>query len=406
MSFEHFFALTVSGLTVGMIYALIALGYTMVYGVLEFINFAHGEIFTIGGYLGAMTLVWIGVDASTPIGTKILFFVAAFLISVVLTSILGWLVERIAYRPLRGRSRIIPLLSAIGVSIFLQNLILVTVGPDPIIMPTAVVPAGFVTIFGAQIRVLALVIIGTSVGFMALLTWLVRGTRIGKAMRATSQDMEAAEMMGIDTNRTIAFTFVVGSALAAVGGFLVAMYYGSLQYDTGFLYGLKAFTAAVLGGIGNIPGAVVGSLVLGLAENYGVGMRLGFIAWMFVALLGLGLWIQMVRAPAQRLVHIRDEWRTPEYVRELKLLYRAAPVFAVRTLLRERTDALLYVSAKHGLRLTVANVLVLILAVVFALNGDYKFDTMWQHVIAFGVLMVILTFRPSGILGEHVQEKV
>ena len=139
-------------------------------------------------------------------------------------------------------------------------------------MPTAMVPSGFVDVFGARIRVLQFVIIGLSIVLMGVLTYIVKSTRIGKAMRATSQDMEAAEMMGIDTNRTISFTFIIGSALAAIGGFMVAIYYGSLQFDTGFLYGLKAFTAAVLGGIGNIPGAVVGSLILGLAENCGVGL--------------------------------------------------------------------------------------------------------------------------------------
>jgi branched-chain amino acid transport system permease protein len=279
MSFEHVFGLTVSGITVGMIYALIALGYTMVYGVLEFINFAHGEIFTIGGYLAASTLMWAGVDGSTPLGVKVAYFAAALTLSIVITSSIGWLVERIAYRPLRGRSRIIALLSAIGMSIFLQNLIIVIYGPEPIIMPTAVVPAGFITVFGARIRILQIIIIASSILMMGILTYLVKSTRIGKAMRATSQDMEAAEMMGIDTNRTIAFTFIVGSALAAIGGFLVAMYYGSLQYDTGFLYGLKAFTAAVLGGIGNIPGAVVGSLILGIAENWGVGLSLRLLSY-------------------------------------------------------------------------------------------------------------------------------
>ena len=201
MTFEHIFGLTISGLTVGMIYALIALGYTMVYGVLEFINFAHGEVFTIGGYLAATTLIWSGVDDSTPLGAKIGFFVLALVVSIVLTSLLGWLIERIAYRPLRGASRIIPLLSAIGVSIFLQNMIILVWGTPPIIMPTAIVPSGFVTIFGVNIRTLAFVIIGVSIVLMAILTFIIKRTRIGKAMRATSQDMEAAEMMGMEAKK-------------------------------------------------------------------------------------------------------------------------------------------------------------------------------------------------------------
>jgi len=406
MTLEHIFSLTVSGLTVGMIYALIALGYTMVYGVLQLINFAHGEVFTVGGYIAATTLIWIGVDAATPLAVKIAYFGVALLVSLVLTATLGFLIERIAYRPLRQRSRIIALLSAIGVSIFLQNLIIVVFGPQPIIMPTAVVPTGFIEVFGARIRVLQVAIILVSLVLMVLLTWIVKGTRMGKAMRATSQDREAAEMMGIETNLTISFTFIMGSALAAIGGFLVAIYYGSLQFNTGFLYGLKAFTAAVLGGIGNIPGAVVGSLVLGLAENWGVGLTLGVLAWLFVAGFLLGLYFQLVRAPRSRTDHIAEEFRTPEYERRVRNVYWFAPVVAVRTLLAERTDALLYVSAQHALRLTAANVILLGVAVLFFVNGDMQFASKWQHVISFAVLMAILMFRPSGILGEHIQEKV
>ena len=406
MNIEHVFGLAVSGITVGMIYALIALGYTMVYGVLEFINFAHGEIFTIGGYIAATTLIWAGVDGETPLSSKILFFTIALVLSITLTAALGWLVERIAYRPLRGASRIIPLLSAIGVSIFLQNLIIVTYGPRPIIMPTDIVPSGFVTVFGARIRILQFVIIGLSIVLMGILTYLIKSTRIGKAMRATSQDMEAAEMMGIDTNRTIAFTFIVGSALAAIGGFLVAMYYGSLEFDTGFLFGLKAFTAAVLGGIGNIPGAVLGALILGVAENFGVGLELGLLAWFFFAGFLVGLYFQLVRVPSKRVEHIRAEVRTPEYEAAVKRIYRAAPVFAVKTALAKRTDALLSVSARHALRLTAGNLFLIGLAIAFWLNGDVQFASKWQHAISFSVLMVILMFRPSGILGEHLQEKV
>jgi branched-chain amino acid transport system permease protein len=406
MTFEHVFSLTVSGITVGMIYALIALGYTMVYGVLQLINFAHGEVFAVGGYVAVSTLLWLGVDASTPLVIKIAYFAIAVLAAVVLTAALGWLIERFAYRPLRGRSRIIPLLSAIGVSIILQNLLIIVFGPQPIVTPTAIVPAGFITLFGARIRILQFVIIGVSLVLMALLTWIVKGTRMGKAMRATSQDREAAEMMGIETNRTISFTFVIGSALAAIGGFLVAMYYGSLQFDTGFLYGLKSFTAAVLGGIGNIPGAVVGALVLGLAENWGVGLRLGLLAWLFVVGLAIGLYFQMIRAPKRRVAHIADEFRSPEYERQLVNVYRFAPVTAVRTLLGERKDALIAVSARHALQLTMGNAFLAFFAVLFFLNADVQFSSKWQHVISFGVLMAILMFRPSGILGENIVEKV
>lgn len=406
MGFEHVLGLTIAGITVGMIYALIALGYTMVYGVLELINFAHGEVFTVGGYIAATVIMLSSVDAETPLIAKIGVFALAVILSVVLTAFLGWLIERVAYRPLRGRTRIIALLSAIGVSIFLQNLLIVIFGPEPMIMPTAIVPTGFVDFMGVRIRILQFVIIGVSIVLMGALTYIVRSTRIGKAMRATSQDMEAAEMMGIDTNRTIAFTFIIGSALAAIGGFLVAMYYGSLTYDTGFLYGLKAFTAAVLGGIGNIPGAVVGSLILGLAENWGVGLELGLLAWIFVIGLAGGLYVQVVRAPNQRVDHIADEARTPEYERALKRVYQIAPVFAVKTVLSERTDALLAVSARHSLRLLAGNVFLATMAVLFFANSDVQFASKWQHAISFAVLMAILMFRPAGILGEHIQEKV
>ncbi len=406
MSLEHIFSLTVSGLTVGMIYALIALGYTMVYGVLQLINFAHGEVFTIGGYIAASTLIWIGVDATTPLSLKIAYFGLAVFVSLTLTALLGWTIERLAYRPLRKQSRIIALLSAIGTSIFLQNMIVIVFGPQPIIMPTAIVPTGFVEVFGARIRVLQIAIILISLVLMALLTWIVKGTRIGKAMRATSQDREAAEMMGIETNFTISFTFVIGSALAAVGGFLVAMYYGSLQFNTGFLYGLKAFTAAVLGGIGNIPGAVAGSLILGLAENWGVGLSLGVLAWLLVAGVGVGLYFQLVRAPQSRVAHIAEEFRTPEYERRVRSVYLFAPVVAVKTLLSERTDALVHVSAQHAARLMTGNILLALLAAVFFVAGDVQFSSKWQHVISFVVLMAILMFRPSGILGENIQEKV
>ncbi len=406
LSFDHIMSVTVGGLTVGMIYALIALGYTMVYGVLKFINFAHGEVFTVGGYVAAFTLLALGIDQNLP-GILVAGGVALALLAAVLAPMaLGFLIERIAYRPLRGRSRIIPLLSAIGVSIVLQQLIIIVFGPKPVTIPTLAMSSASVSLFGVNIRVLALVIIAVSAALMLGLTYLVKSTRIGKAMRATSQDMEAAEMMGIDTNRTIAFTFLVGSALAGIGGLLVIMYYGSLKYDAGFLYGLKAFTSAVLGGIGNIPGAVVGAIVLGMTETYGVSVDLGFLAWFVLAGLALGLYVQMVKAPKRRLAHIADERRTPEYERGIMNVYRLAPYHGIKTLMAERTDALLSVSAAHGVRLMAGNVFLAVIAAVMFANANTRIDTRWQPVIAFAVLMVILMFRPSGILGEAVTEKV
>lgn len=406
VTFDHIMSVTIGGLTVGMIYALIALGYTMVYGVLKFINFAHGEVFTVGGYVAAFTLLALGVDQNSS-WTLVAGAVALALLAAVLVPMaLGFLIERIAYRPLRGRSRIIPLLSAIGVSIVLQQLIIIVFGPKPVTIPTLAISSASVGLFGVNVRVLALVIIAISAALMIGLTFLVKSTRIGKAMRATSQDMEAAEMMGIDTNRTIAFTFLVGSALAGIGGLLVVMYYGSLKYDAGFLYGLKAFTSAVLGGIGNIPGAVVGAIVLGMTETYGVSVDLGFLAWFVVGGLALGLYVQMLKAPQRRLAHIADDRRTPEYERSIVNVYRLAPYHGIKTLLAERTDALLSVSAAHGVRLMAGNVFLAVVAAVMFANASSRIDTRWQPVIAFAVLMVILMFRPSGILGEAVTEKV
>ncbi|MHB9003308.1 MAG: branched-chain amino acid ABC transporter permease [Coriobacteriia bacterium] len=406
MSLEHVIGVTISGLTVGMIYALIALGYTMVYGVLKFINFAHGEVFTIGGYVAATTMLTLGVSDSMPVMTLVGCVLLSVLVAIAVPVVIGFLIERIAYRPLRGRSRIIPLLSAIGVSIVLQQMIIIVFGPTPITMPTLAMNVSSVVIFGVRVRVLALVIIVVSLALMGALSYLVRSTRIGKAMRATSQDMEAAEMMGIDTNKTIAFTFIVGSALAGIGGLLVVMYYGSLKYDAGFVYGLKAFTSAVLGGIGNIPGAVVGAIVLGMAETYGVSVDLGLLAWFAVAGALLGLYVQMVRVPRQRLEHIAEEKRTPAYEKSLVDIYRLTPYSAVKTMLGHRSDALLSVSARHAMRLMAGNVFLAVVAAVMFANASTRINTRWQPVITFVVLMVILMFRPAGILGEHVTEKV
>jgi len=406
VSVDHIVSVTIGGLTVGMIYALIALGYTMVYGVLKFINFAHGEVFTVGGYVAAFTLLALGADSDSSPSMLVGALAAALAMAILVPMVLGFLIERIAYRPLRGRSRIIPLLSAIGVSIVLQQLIILVFGSKPVTIPTLELSSASVDLFGVEVRVLALVIIAVSALLMVGLTYLVKSTRIGKAMRATSQDMEAAEMMGIDTNRTIAFTFLVGSALAGIGGLLVLMYYGSLKYDAGFLYGLKAFTAAVLGGIGNIPGAVVGAIVLGMTETYGVSVDLGFLAWFVLAGLVLGLYIQMVRVPHQRIEHISPDRRTLEYEHSIANVYRFTPYHGVRVLLGERTDALLSVSAAHAVRLMMGNVFLAAVAAYMFMNASVRIDTRWQPVIAFAVLMVILMFRPSGILGEAMTEKV
>ncbi len=414
MGFETFVGLTLSGLTVGMIYALVALGYTMVYGVLKLINFAHGEIFTVGGYLGATFLIWIGIEDGIPLPLKILYVILAFLFSMILTATLGWSVERFAYRPLRKMTRIAPLLSAIGVSIFLQNLILLVFGVDPIIMPVAAIPEGYIPVFGANFRYLAVIIIVFSLILMGGLTLFIKKTRLGKAMRATSQDREAAEMMGINTNMTISLTFIIGSALAAIAGILVAMYYGTLKFDTGFLYGIKAFTAAVLGGIGNIPGAVIGALVLGLAENYGVGLKLGILAYFFILGLIVGLAYQFYFLPREArkkaLFNLADRFSYDEgslsKVKILNYCYYGGWISGFYFLFKERRDSLVRIHARQAIRVGFANTFLFLVTLIFFLNSNYKISSEWQNGITFLVLMLVLIFKPAGILGEHIPEKV
>jgi|Deesub1362A_J573_1020465.scaffolds.fasta_scaffold09019_2 branched-chain amino acid transport system permease protein len=411
MDLESFVRLTFSGLTVGMIYALISLGYTMVYGVLELINFAHGEVFTIGGYLGATFLLWVGINDGTPLYLKIVYVVLAFIISIILTSFLGWAIERIAYRPLRRMSRIAPLLTAIGVSIFLQNAIMLIWGVSPIEMPQAAVLSGQVVIFGAKVRYLALVIIFLSLFLMLALSLFIKRTKLGKAMRATSQDREAAEMMGIDTNKTIAFTFIIGSALAAIAGILVGMYYGTLKWDTGFLYGIKAFTAAVLGGIGNMTGAVIGSLILGMVENYGIGLPLGALAYFVLIFLLFGLFHQYLRIPLrlEREVLLKssfDGGEAKKKVNKLKRIYYGGLITGIYYLRKERRDADLRRHARQAVLISTANILLLITFLLFYFNPKFQIGSDWRDVITFFVLMIVLIFRPSGIMGERLPEKV
>ena len=411
MELESFVRLTFSGLTVGMIYALISLGYTMVYGVLELINFAHGEVFTIGGYLGATFLLWVGINDGTPLSLKVLYVIVAFIISIVLTSLLGWSIERVAYRPLRRMSRIAPLLTAIGVSIFLQNAILLVWGVNPIEMPQAAVLSGQVTILGAKVRYLALVIIFLSLLLMLALSLFIKKTKLGKAMRATSQDREAAEMMGIDTTRTIALTFIIGSALAAVAGMLVGMYYGTLKWDTGFLYGIKAFTAAVLGGIGNMTGAVIGSLILGMVENYGIGLPLGTLAYFILIFLFIGLFYQYFKAPlnAKRNEILQSNYgesEMKERMKRINLIYYGGWVTGLYFLRKEKREARTRKYAREAIFLGGTNTLLFILCLIFFLNPNFQIGSDWRDVITFFVLMVVLIFRPSGIMGERLPEKV
>lgn len=257
----------INGLTAGSIYALIALGYTMVYGILKFINFAHGDILMVGTY-GSLFLFNILRGQSTSSGTTLIAFLVAFVFGMLVSALLGITIERTAYRPLRKASRLAPLLSAIGVSIILMNLAAIICGTrsQRYEYPFNNDPINF---YGVTITPHQILIIVTALVLMVGLKLFVSKSRWGKAMRATSENMSAAKLMGINTNFIISLTFAIGSALAAAGGILVAMDY-KVYPTIGSLIGLKAFIAAVAGGIGNITGAVIGGLLLGILETFGV----------------------------------------------------------------------------------------------------------------------------------------
>jgi branched-chain amino acid transport system permease protein len=258
----------VNGVTLGMIYGLIAVGYTMVYGIIGMINFAHGDIFMVGAFMGLIALLGLGMLGLTFVPLALLL---ALLAAMVVTSMYGFANERIAYRPLRGSFRLAPLISAIGMSIFLQNFVQVTQGARP--KPIEPIIRGGVTLmeangFTAVISWMQMLIIATTLVVLAIFTFLVSRTPLGRAMRACEQDRRMASLLGIDVDRTIALTFVIGAALAAVAGFMYLLYYGVIDFFAGFVAGVKAFTAAVLGGIGSLPGAVLGGLLIGLIETF------------------------------------------------------------------------------------------------------------------------------------------
>jgi len=251
----------INGIALGSTYALIALGYTMVYGIITLINFAHGEIYMVGAFVG---LLMVAVF-------KLNFFVA-MLIAMLFCILLGMLIERVAYRPLRNSSRLSALISAIGVSIFLSTLAQMIFGADAKGFPESAFPVQQIHIGDADISTLQILIIGVSACLMIALEFIVQKTKIGKAMRATSEDYNTAALMGINVNMVISFTFALGSALAAAGGVLVGLLFNAVSFNMGLMAGLKAFAAAVLGGIGSIPGAMLGGLLLGVTEVFGVAI--------------------------------------------------------------------------------------------------------------------------------------
>ena len=264
---DYFLELFLSGLTRGSIYALIALGYTMVYGIIQLINFAHGEIYMIGAFVALVVSGVLTIYGFSGVSILIL----AALIAVIYSAAYGYTLEKIAYRPLRNAPRLSPLISAIGMSLFLQNYVLLAQTADYLPFPELIPDFAFMEPVAHIMGSAELVILITSAITMIGLTLLIKYTRIGKAMRATQQDMVMARLTGINVDRVISVTFVIGSVLAAIAGVLVGSYIGQINYFIGFMAGVKAFTAAVLGGIGNIPGAALGGLVLGLAEAMAAG---------------------------------------------------------------------------------------------------------------------------------------
>jgi branched-chain amino acid transport system permease protein len=303
----------INGISRGSVYALIALGYTMVYGIIELINFAHGDIFMLGTFTAITFVGLFGINDENPalkdplavIGVLIL----TFIVTMAVMGTLGVIIERVAYRPLRNAPRLAPLISAIGVSYILQNIGQVWKGPSTVSFPDIFDDTIYTLSVGDGaliIRSKAIMILLVSVGFMILLTQFVRRTKLGKAMRATAQDQSTSQLMGINVNTTIALTFFIGAALAGAGAILYGMFIRAAQFTLGYQAGLRAFTAAVLGGIGNIPGAVLGGFLIGIVEAL----------------------------------------------------------------------------------------------------SDYFFSSQWTQAVVFGVLIIILVFRPSGLLGQQVPEKV
>jgi branched-chain amino acid transport system permease protein len=265
---EVFVQQLINGITLGSIYGLIAIGYTMVFGIIGMVNFAHGDVFMVSAFIALITYLiltaWLGI------GSVVAALVIVLVVAMVLTSLVNWTIERLAYRPLRGSFRLAPLISAIGMSIFLSNFVQVAQGPRNKAIPP-LLPGEFVLMGGADYQVTLshrqlLIWVVTAV-LLAAFWHVVSRTSLGRAQRACEQDPKMAALLGVDVDRTISITFVIGAALAAVAGTMYLMYYGVVNFADGFTPGVKAFTAAVLGGIGSLPGAVVGGLLIGLIET-------------------------------------------------------------------------------------------------------------------------------------------
>jgi branched-chain amino acid transport system permease protein len=263
----HFIEQLVNAITLGSIYGLIAIGYTMVYGIIGMVNFAHGDVFMVGSFIALIFILLLGLSAGTPFLLLLLALILVLVIAMALTAVWGWAIERIAYRPLRGSFRLAPLISAIGMSIVLANLVQIVQGAR--VKPLQPLVTGGTTIVEtATISNIQLLIVLTTIGLMVLFSWVVQATALGRNMRAVEQDRTMAALTGVNVDRTIAITFVIGAALAAVAGTMFLLYYGVIDFFIGFVACIKAFTAAVLGGIGSLPGAMLGGLVIALVETF------------------------------------------------------------------------------------------------------------------------------------------
>lgn len=265
---DYFLQQLINGLTLGSIYGLIAIGYTMVYGIIGMINFAHGDVFMVGSFIALITFLALVAIGLTAVPVALLL---VLLIAMLLTALYGWTVERLAYRPLRGSFRLAPLISAIGMAIALQNYIQISQGAR--VKPLPPIVTGNYTLldqggFVVQISNIQIIIMLTTMALMLVFSRIISATRLGRDMRACAQDLKMAALVGVDTDRTISLTFVIGAALASVAGVMFLLYYGVIDFFIGFVAGVKAFTAAVLGGIGSLPGAMLGGLLIGLIETF------------------------------------------------------------------------------------------------------------------------------------------
>jgi branched-chain amino acid transport system permease protein len=265
---DYFVQQLINGLTLGSIYGLIAIGYTMVYGIIGMVNFAHGDVFMLAAFIAL--ILFLMLTQLLGMGSLGLALLIVLVLGMALTSLWGWVIERLAYRPLRGSFRLAPLISAIGMSIFLSNFVQLVQGPrnktlEPILSNVLVLPVGDGSVTLAEKQLLIMVV--TAV-LLAVLWYVVAHTSLGRAQRACEQDRKMAALLGVNVDRTISLTFIIGAALASVAGLLWMTYYGVVSFNDGFVPGVKAFTAAVLGGIGSLPGAVLGGLLIGLIETF------------------------------------------------------------------------------------------------------------------------------------------